>query len=325
MVLVLVILVSGAFLWGIAVVLTTFALLHPPRLTPARAMARLGRMTPADLGLRYENCDFTIESGRAEARVTLVGWWIPSIARSDRSVIIVHGYADSRAGALAWVPVWLDVGFNVLLFDLRGHGESGGNATSAGLNDHFDVWRIVAELRARKPEQTRQLMLFGVSLGATIALAAGETVDDLAGIVLESPVVDFIHGVNTQSWLMGLPGATVVRPGIWLAERWLGRRFAAVRVSRLISLSPAPVLAMIPLADAFLPPEHVEEITRAIGARRLKDQTSQVVDFQGATHLLPAHLESARYRDALQQFVNACTDYGLARAPAEGAGARQSN
>jgi hypothetical protein len=288
-------------------------------------MARLGRMCPADIGLRYSDLNFAIKEPSTNKQVHIAGWWIPAATRSDKTVLIIHGYGDSRAGALAWSPVWIEVGFNVVLIDLRAHGESGGTITTAGVIEQFDVRRIINNLRIDKPLETRQLLIFGISMGATIALSAANESESLAGVVIESPVADFTHGAATQSALLGLPGSIVVRPGIVLAEWWLGARFSSLQPVKLIEALSVPVLAMLPSNDPFLPPAHAEQIRRAVGARAIKDQSSQVFDFHGTTHLLAAHDHPEQYRDALQQFVNKCTDFGLARASAEGAGARQSN
>lgn len=320
-----VMLVSGAVLWALAVVLSTWTLLRPGRLTPARAMARLGRMSPSEIGLRYEECDFIVCDEQSRERLQIVGWWVEALGKSDRSVVIVHGYADSRAGALAWAPVWLDIGFNALLIDLRAHGESGGTFTAAGLAERFDLQQVISELRVRKPAQTQQMMLFGASLGATIALAAAEVTPDIAGVVIDSPVADFCHGVATQSWLMGLPGSAVIRPGLWLAELWLGQHFSIIRPVDVIRRLNAPVLAILPSDDPFLPPAQATEIRTAIETLKMADGVSQVIDFEGATHLLSAHLHANQYSDVLNRFVNACTPDRLARAPAEGAAAGQAN
>ena len=38
-------------------------------------------------------------------------------------VIISHGYTDNRMGALKYVPTYLGLGYNCIIYDLRGHGE----------------------------------------------------------------------------------------------------------------------------------------------------------------------------------------------------------
>ena len=41
---------------------------------------------------------------------------------SGRYVIISHGYTDNRIGSLKYAREYLTLGFDVILYDLRGHG-----------------------------------------------------------------------------------------------------------------------------------------------------------------------------------------------------------
>lgn len=277
-------------------------------------MARLGRMSPADIGLAFVDQDFEIVTSPNGERLKIVGWWIDSPTSSDKAVIIIHGYGDSRAGALAWAPVWLEIGFNVLLIDLRAHGESGGTYTTAGLREGADIEQIAAQIRAEQPDKTRELMLFGVSMGAAVALAAAEKMDDLAGVVLDSPVADFYHGAATQLAIMGLPGEIVLRPGLRLAEAYLAASFSKIRPAELIAKINCPVLALAPAADPFLSPAHLDEISRAIAARCKVDGISQVVVLPEATHLSAIEMYPVEYKDSLNQFATACKSNDSARA-----------
>ena len=76
---------------------------------------------------------------------------------------------EGRCDRLA--PVWHALGFHILALDLRAHGESAGVVSTAGDREQHDVVQVLDQLRADGPAQTRQLVLFGVSLGAAVALA----------------------------------------------------------------------------------------------------------------------------------------------------------
>ncbi|MBQ9299463.1 MAG: alpha/beta hydrolase, partial [Clostridia bacterium] len=43
---------------------------------------------------------------------------------TDRYILISHGYTDNRIGSLKYTRMYLDLGFHVILYDLRGHGEN---------------------------------------------------------------------------------------------------------------------------------------------------------------------------------------------------------
>lgn len=312
---------SGLFTWLVGVLLTAWVLLRPARMTPARALARLGFMTPGDLGISFEQQDLPITDARTGRALRLAGWWMPAPGGADSSVILIHGYADSRAGVMPWAAAFLRAGVNVLAIDLRAHGESEGAFTSAGLLEGDDVRQVVGQLRDQRPDASRHLFLAGVSMGAAVALAAADGMDDLAGVILDSPVADFYRGAERQLWLMGLAGPVVLKPGLWLVEAWLGRRFNEIRPARLVARRKCPVLAILPGSDLFLPPEDAEALSRAIerppegNGLATGDDPSTVLPYPGTFHMQPIGFDPEGYTQALQRFCAACKCNGLARAP----------
>src|SRR4051794_27138721 len=80
-------------------------LLRPPRMTGGRALWVLKRLGPDDLNLPFEDLSFQVIDERTQGRLNIAAWWIPAaVATSDRCAVIVHGYADSKIGGIAWAP-----------------------------------------------------------------------------------------------------------------------------------------------------------------------------------------------------------------------------
>jgi len=84
---------------------------------------------------------------------------------STEYVIITHGYTDNRFGALKYVPAYLDLGFNCIIYDLRGHGENEQTFTTYGIREALDLECLIEDARQRYPDMT-MLGLHGESLGA---------------------------------------------------------------------------------------------------------------------------------------------------------------
>src|SRR5205823_1719032 len=155
---------------------------------------------------------------------------------------------------IAWAPLLHSLGWNVLAIDLRAHGESGGVMSTAGFWERHDVSQVINALRAERPRETRQLALFGVSLGAAIAVATAEGRDDLAGVILESPFADYRAAVAAHGEMRGLPEGWVREVAIALAEKMSGADFVAVRPQELISRIRCPVMVIHAGLDPFIPP-----------------------------------------------------------------------
>jgi pimeloyl-ACP methyl ester carboxylesterase len=281
--------------------------LRPPRMTDGKAAYLLQRVTPADLGLPFEAMTFTVPDGArgGDARLTLAAWWLPAPVASEQTAVLLHGYADAKVGALAWAPLLLQLNFNVLAVDLRAHGESGGTRTTAGIFERHDLDAALNDLKAIKPEATRTLVLYGVSLGAAVALATAVLRDDIRAVVLDGPFTDFPTAVRIHTRLLGGPGGPVP----WLASKlaaWStgGVPFSTVAPLQLLPRSPCPVLVIHGDLDPFAPAMAREQFFRALATA---PTGSRLVVLPGVGHLrgLP---------DATEVYVEAVTAF-LSRPP----------
>ncbi len=143
--------------------------LHPPRTMPTR--------TPAAQGLAYEEVAFTTADG-----VELRGWLVPHM-EARGNVVFCHGHGRNRGHAAGLLPMLHEMGLNVLTFDFRGHGESGGHAVTFGYREKQDLLAAAAFLRRRCPGQP--LFVVGVSYGAAITLQTIRALPDLRGAWVE--------------------------------------------------------------------------------------------------------------------------------------------
>src|SRR5439155_18620469 len=114
------------------------------------------------------------------------------------------GRGHAKVGAIAWAPTLHALGWNILAIDLRAHGESGGVHCTAGYWERHDVSQVINQLRAAHERETATLVIFGVSLGAAVAVATTAMREhesngdgrragggDIAGLILESPYADY--------------------------------------------------------------------------------------------------------------------------------------
>src|SRR5258706_11093081 len=144
--------------WFLAGVVTTRKFQFPDRENAG--------LTPKSFELPFEDVAFQSSDG-----VPLKGWWVPA-KDAKGSVVLVHGLNRSRIEMVKKTPFLQKQGWNALLFDLRHHGESGGDVSSFGFFEKQDVHAATAFARTRAQGP---VVLWGVSLGAASAtLAAAE-------------------------------------------------------------------------------------------------------------------------------------------------------
>ncbi|MFW6190181.1 MAG: alpha/beta hydrolase [Candidatus Bipolaricaulota bacterium] len=137
----------------------------------------VGESTPADYNLEYEEVEFFSENTK-EDELRLKGWFVDG--RSENCIILAPGKGQTRWNLLEFAPFLYEAGYDVLLFDPQGRGESEGEAWGFGYFESRDLVNAVEYLK--EVRNVENVGLLGRSAGGTASLIAG----------LESPKVDAI-------------------------------------------------------------------------------------------------------------------------------------
>jgi fermentation-respiration switch protein FrsA (DUF1100 family) len=155
-------------------------------------------------------------------------------------------------------------GYDALLFDLRGHGESQGLRWSLGANEAKDVAAAV-DLAAQKAQVPRsQVAEIGESMGAASAILSLEYVPDVGPIVADSSYTDANTVISEDGpQVSGLPG--FFTPGMELAAQlFFGLDVNAVRPIAQVRVHPHRAFLFIQcLNDTTVRPHHGRELKAA--------------------------------------------------------------
>lgn len=291
---------------GLAAVLMAAGMLRPPRMTDARAAWLLRRLSPADLGMHYESVSFAVPDGKRGGRLRLAAWWIPARPASECCAVLLHGYGDAKVGAIAWAPMLHEQGWNVLALDLRAHGQSQGRFVTAGLRERRDVGAVIDELRGARPAQTRKVMLFGISYGGAVAAATAALRSDIAAVVLDCPVLDFVSAAAAHCDLHGLPGRLIQRAALRLASALTGENLSSLHTAQLLPVLQCPLMLIDCGRDVFVTPDEREHLRLALDLRRQRGLYTLLWRLDDALHLEALVKHGDEYRRRLAEFVSAC-------------------
>lgn len=101
-------------------------------------------------------------------------WYVPAARETNKTVIVVHGFNNSKKDMKAYAWMFHELGYNVLMPDNIAHGKSRGQIIGYGWNDRLNIIKW-AQLLVDK-NAASQITLFGVSMGgAAVMMASGES------------------------------------------------------------------------------------------------------------------------------------------------------
>jgi hypothetical protein len=128
---------------------------------------------------------------------------------ADTGIVLAPNYPGGAAAWHAFAEAAAERGYRALAFDLRGQGESGGEADLAAAPD--DVAAAAAFLRERGAER---IILMGGGEGAMAAVLAAASGEDIAGLAAISPMREYGGMAVTEADLAGLSA-----PSLWIGAR----------------------------------------------------------------------------------------------------------
>ncbi|WP_164233801.1 alpha/beta hydrolase [Microbacterium hydrocarbonoxydans] len=212
--------------------------------------------TPSELHLRCENVLIGSPAGPCPA------WYFP--ATSSTWVIQVHGRGAARAECLRAVPVLHAAGLPNLVVSYRNDGEaprSRGGAYALGASEWRDIDAAIAYALRHGAER---VILMGWSMGGAVSLQAAVNSgnrDRIAGLILESPVIDWRTVLRFQARESGmrapLPELAMGALSVPLTARLSGAE-DAIPFDRLDMVARAeeltmPILILHSDDDGFVP------------------------------------------------------------------------
>lgn len=166
---------------------------------------------PEDVGFAYEPVMFESRDG-----LMLKGWFVPS--QNGAAVVCAHGFRENRLGSVLVARMLVEEGYGVLVFDLRGHGESEGNLSTGGWAEIDDLLGAVDFVCHKKHINPKRLGVFGFSLGGQIALRAAAQDKRIAAVTTDgaSAAVLYDHTYAnrlqmSRQWLWNLIAYRVQR------------------------------------------------------------------------------------------------------------------
>jgi pimeloyl-ACP methyl ester carboxylesterase len=246
--------------------------------------------TPATMGWTYEAINYDIATDAELAAepdptacarqgapagdavtvgaVELAGWYVPAasgIGPAGPTVVIVHGWGSNKSAQLDRAAV-LHESYNLLIPDLRNHGQSSPAATTQGVREASDLAAMIDWLEREKGPD--RIVTLGVSMGGATAVAEAVRDERIDAVIVESLHATLANAAQARldrsGYPLSLPGSWAILLGSLVRT---GEDVSAVDpVQTIERLDERPVLIIHAGQDGSIGPDDAEAILAAAEA-----------------------------------------------------------
>ncbi len=217
---------------------------------------------------------------------------------SNLWAIVIHGYTGKGQDMGFFAKKFYDMGFNVLVPDLLGHGQSGGNTITMGGLDSNDIIKWTDKISIEEVDP--KILLFGISMGAaTVLNTIGKNPPkNVLAFIEDSGYINVEEIFSHQLKKMFKVPKFLVMPPANLVTRIRGGYFLnRVDASNSIKNAKIPGLILHGDMDDFVP------VDNAYRLYEMLNNEKEIHISKGAIHVQGALIDKD-YWKVVENFVN---------------------
>ncbi|AEY65556.1 alpha/beta hydrolase [Clostridium sp. BNL1100] len=220
----------------------------------------------------------------------------------NKTIILVHWHESNHEAMYPIAEVFLEKGWNVVLYDQRAHGQNTAKTVTFGLYESQDLQEVVDFTYQKSKGATMGAL--GQSMGAaTIAFYSGT---EHASKYLDFAVIDSafsgmyeeIYWEISQSQVP-LPATALTNLGSSFCKLIYGYRYSDISITEQMCLNNIPTLIMHSKQDNKCPYYMGEELYNG-----LSHSDKQLITFENSEHLLSFWDEKERYMQSVFLFID---------------------
>jgi len=214
--------------------------------------------------------------------------------------VCVHGYGDTASGMGYWAEHYTQLGWNFLLPDLRGHGDSEGAYMGMGWPDRLDILTWLEWLLRRDPDA--QIILHGVSMGAsTVLMTTGEPLPQNVKAAVSdcafSCVEDQFRHIGQTKMTLPLPLCLIMFPLRTVTRLRAGYDLKCASAINQVRRSVTPTLFIHGSDDPFVPAQMLDCLYAAAACPKSRLLVA------GAGHAAAAPTDPELYWNTVDSFL----------------------
>ena len=218
---------------------------------------------------------------------------------SNKWAIVVHGYGGSGKLMSDKSKYFYDMGYNVLIPDLRGHGKSEGDYIGMGWKDRLDIISWINFIIKENPNA--EIVLHGTSMGAaTVLMTSGENLPSnvkaiVADCAYTSAWDEFSYQLETY---LKVPSSYILNVTNMVTKLKAGYSLKEASALECVKKATVPILYIHGDKDKFVPYSMMDKLYDATISPKEK------LTIEGGEHANSDLVSPFLYWLTLEDFLN---------------------
>lgn len=267
--------------------------------TPEEASETSGQVLDTDIQWLLTESNYSDETINSFDNLNLHGYKVLNPNNSNKWVITVHGYTSEGINMSSYAKNYYDMGYNVLIPDLRSHGLSEGDYIGMGWDDRLDIVSWINNILEDNADA--EIILHGVSMGAaTVSMVSGEDLpSNVKAIVADCGYTsvwdEFAYQLDD---LFSLPEFPILNVSSLVAKVRAGYFLGEASTLKQVAKSKTPILFIHGDEDDFVPYYMMEELYNATSSEK------EMLTIKNAGHAKASEVDPETYWTTVSNFTS---------------------
>ena len=222
--------------------------------------------------------------------------YIPSAVPSKKFVILVHSSTYCRIGGIKYFNIFRKMGYNGILFDLRGHGDNKKSPSTWGIKESKDLLCVINDTVERFGDDIK-IGVHGECLGGVTALTALKYHPHISFVIADSCYNSLYSLLCKLAQQMAHVSPVLFDPAEIFFKLMFGFSYKTIFTKDSLKGNTIPVCFIQGDSDCVVPVNDTMELESAT-----KGYTEMHI-FEGADHTRNILVDAERYEAIIKHFL----------------------
>ncbi|MBI9008840.1 MAG: alpha/beta hydrolase [Tenericutes bacterium] len=229
----------------------------------------------------------------------LQAYFLKNKIESKKFMVMAHGHTYTHHGCLKYARMMMKHGYNIVLYDERFHGDSGGEFTCLGYLEKDDLYTMISDTISRYGDDIF-IGTYGESMGAATVLLEAEIDKRIKFVVSDCSFSDFSLLIRQLSWSkFKIPVYPIYWFTLLVFKINTGINIKGISPIKAINNVSVPIMFVHGKADAYIPYTHSVDMYESY-----KGEKQLFLADNNAQHAGSYYADQEKYEWSIKEFLD---------------------